>query len=49
MPVASVAHLQPFLGLALAAALLHEQVTWLMQLSAAMVIGCVAAARRFAR
>jgi len=50
--VASVAQLQllqPFLGLTLAAALLHEQVTWLMQLSAAMVIGCVAAARRFAR
>ena len=50
--VASVAQLQllqPFFGLMLAAALLHEQVTWLMQLSAAMVIGCVAAARRFAR
>ena len=50
--VASVAQLQllqPFFGLVLAAALLHEQVTWLMQLSAAMVLGCVTAARRFAR
>ena len=50
--VASIAQLQllqPFLGLMLAAVLLQEQVTWLMQLTAVMVIGCVAGARRFAR
>ncbi|WP_119157648.1 DMT family transporter [Caldimonas tepidiphila] len=50
--VASVAQLQllqPFIGLMLAAALLHEQVSWLMQLAAVAVIGCVAGARRFAR
>jgi drug/metabolite transporter (DMT)-like permease len=50
--VASVAQLQllqPFLGLTLAAVLLQEQVTWLMQLAAVMVIGCVAGARKFAR
>lgn len=50
--VASVAQLQllqPFLGLTLAAVLLQEQVTWLMQLVAVMVIGCVAGARKFAR
>lgn len=50
--VASVAQLQllqPFLGLTLAAVLLQEQVTWLMQLAAVMVIGCVAGARQFAR
>lgn len=50
--VASIAQLQllqPFLGLTLAAVLLQEQVTWLMQLAALMVIGCVAGARRFAR
>ena len=32
----------------LAALLLHEQVTWLMQLTALAVIGCVAGARRLA-
>ncbi|MEO0003797.1 MAG: hypothetical protein RLZZ22_1489 [Pseudomonadota bacterium] len=50
--VASIAQLQllqPFLGLMLAAVLLQEQVTWLMQLVAVMVIGCVAGARKFAR
>lgn len=50
--VASIAQLQllqPFLGLTLAALLLQEQVTWLMQLVAVMVIGCVAGARKFAR
>lgn len=41
--------LQPFFGLTLAALLLHEQVTWLMQVAAVAVIGCVAGARRFAR
>ncbi len=49
--VASVAPLQllqPFLGLMLAALLLHEQVTWVMQLAAVAVIGCVAGARKFA-
>ena len=49
--VASIAQLQllqPFLGLTLAAVLLQEQVTWLMQLAAVMVIGCVAGARKFA-
>lgn len=50
--VASVAQLQllqPFFGLALAAVLLHEEVTVLMQLAALAVIGCVAGARKFAR
>lgn len=50
--VASVAQLQllqPFFGLMLAAGLLHEQVTWQMQLTAVAVIVCVAGARRFAR
>lgn len=50
--VASVAQLQllqPFFGLTLAAVLLHEQVTWLMQLVALAVIVCVAGARKFAR
>ncbi len=41
--------LQPFFGLTLASLVLHEQVTWLMQLAAVAVIGCVAGARRFAR
>lgn len=41
--------LQPFFGLTLAALLLNEQVTWLMQVAAVAVIGCVAGARRFAR
>ena len=41
--------LQPFFGLMLAAALLHEQVTLGMQLAALAVVGCVAGARRFAR
>lgn len=50
--VASVAQLQllqPFLGLMLAAILLHEEVTWVMQLTVVAVIGCVGGARRFAR
>jgi len=41
--------LQPFFGLALAAALLHEEVTPLMLLVTVAVIACVAGARRFAR
>ncbi|MGE7368486.1 DMT family transporter [Neorhizobium sp. NPDC001467] len=41
--------LQPFLGLALAATLLGETVTPLMLVATVGVIGCVAAARRFAR
>lgn len=40
---------QPFLGLALAAALLHESVTWVMLAVTAGVILCVAGARKFAR
>lgn len=40
--------LQPFLGLALAAALLHEQVTAFMLLAAAGVFTCVAGSRKFA-
>lgn len=40
--------LQPFLGLALAAALLHEQVTTLMLLAAVGVFTCVAGTRKFA-
>ena len=41
--------LQPFFGLALAATLLHEPVTWAMLGVTVGVIVCVAGARRFAR
>lgn len=41
--------LQPFFGLALAATLLHEPVTWSMLAVTVAVILCVAGARRFAR
>ncbi len=41
--------LQPFFGLALAATILHETVTWLMLLVTVTVILCVFGARRFAR
>jgi drug/metabolite transporter (DMT)-like permease len=41
--------LQPFFGLALAATLLHESVTWGMLAVTVAVIMCVAGARRFAR
>jgi drug/metabolite transporter (DMT)-like permease len=41
--------LQPFFGLALAAAVLHEPVTWAMLAVTVAVILCVAGARRFAR
>ncbi len=41
--------LQPFFGLALAATLLHETVTWSMLAVTVAVILCVAGARRFAR
>lgn len=41
--------LQPFFGLALAAGLLHEQVSLGMVLVTLAVIGCVAGAKRFAR
>jgi len=41
--------LQPFFGLALAATLLHESVTWVMLAVTVAVILCVAGARRFAR
>ena len=41
--------LQPFFGLALAAWLLHERVTWLMLAATVGVVLCVAGARRFAR
>ncbi|PZM13935.1 DMT family transporter [Rhizobium tubonense] len=41
--------LQPFFGLALAATLLHESVTWIMLAVTVAVIMCVAGARRFAR
>jgi drug/metabolite transporter (DMT)-like permease len=41
--------LQPFFGLALAATLLHEPVTWAMLGVTVAVIFCVAGARRFAR
>lgn len=40
--------LQPFFGLALAATLLHEPVTWTMAAISVAVIGCVFGARRFA-
>jgi len=41
--------LQPFFGLALAATLLHEPVTWLMLAITVGVILCVIGARRFAK
>ncbi|MGO4436312.1 DMT family transporter [Rhizobium sp. RAF56] len=41
--------LQPFFGLALAATLLHEHVTWAMLAVTVAVIACVAGARRFAK
>lgn len=41
--------LQPFFGLALAALLLHEQVSGLMLVATLGVVACVAGARRFAR
>ncbi|NWE80708.1 DMT family transporter, partial [Pseudomonas edaphica] len=41
--------LQPFFGLALAAGLLHEQVSLGMVLVTVAVIGCVAGAKQFAR
>nr|WP_314566597.1 DMT family transporter [uncultured Pseudomonas sp.] len=41
--------LQPFFGLALAAGLLHEQVSLGMVLVTVAVIGCVASAKKFAR
>jgi drug/metabolite transporter (DMT)-like permease len=41
--------LQPFFGLALAAALLHEPVTWMMLAVTLAVILCVVGARKFAR
>ena len=41
--------LQPFFGLALAATLLHEPVTWMMLAITVAVILCVVGARKFAR
>jgi drug/metabolite transporter (DMT)-like permease len=41
--------LQPFFGLALAATLLGEPVTWMMLAVTAAVILCVVGARQFAR
>jgi drug/metabolite transporter (DMT)-like permease len=41
--------LQPFFGLALAATLLHEPVSWMMVVVTLAVIACVAGARRFSR
>jgi drug/metabolite transporter (DMT)-like permease len=40
--------LQPFLGLILAAALLHEPIAWTMIACTAVVVLCVAGAKRFA-
>jgi drug/metabolite transporter (DMT)-like permease len=40
--------LQPFFGLSLAALLLHEPVAWTMIASTAVVVLCVAGAKRFA-
>lgn len=40
--------LQPFFGLMLAAVFLHEPITWTMIASAAVVVLCVAGAKRFA-
>ena len=41
--------LQPFFGLALAATLLHEPVTWMMLAVTVAVVSCVVGARKFAR
>jgi drug/metabolite transporter (DMT)-like permease len=41
--------LQPFFGLALAATLLGEHVSWAMLFVTLAVVGCVAGARKFAR
>ena len=41
--------LQPLFGLALAASLLHEPVTWTMMLVSLEIVVCVFSARRFAR
>ncbi len=41
--------LQPFFGLALAAALLHENVSWLMFAVTLAVVACVAGAKKFAK
>jgi drug/metabolite transporter (DMT)-like permease len=40
--------LQPFLGLALAGLLLHEPIAWTMLAATALVVLCVAGAKRFA-
>ena len=40
--------LQPFFGLALAGALLHEPVAWTMVAATGLVVLCVASAKRFA-
>jgi drug/metabolite transporter (DMT)-like permease len=41
--------LQPFLGLVLAATLLHEEISPIMLLVTVAIVGCVAGAKRFAR
>jgi drug/metabolite transporter (DMT)-like permease len=46
--VGQLQFLQPFLGLALAAAILGEPIGWSLLVVMILVIGCVAAARRFA-
>lgn len=46
--VGQLQFLQPFLGLALAAAILGEPIGWSLLVIMILVIGCVAAARRFA-
>ncbi len=40
--------LQPFMGLALAAVLLHEQVSWMMLVVTLMAVVCVAGAKKYA-
>jgi drug/metabolite transporter (DMT)-like permease len=40
--------LQPFFGLVLAAVFLNEPIAWTMIVSTAVVVLCVAGARRFA-
>ncbi len=49
--IASVSQLQllqPFFGLTLAAAILHESISWTMIATASVVVLCVVGARRFA-
>ena len=47
--VGQIQLLQPFMGLGLAALLLHEQVSWGMVLVTMAAVVCVAGAKKYAR